>query len=190
MDSALFFVDYLVENERGEMIVSPTVSPENTYIMPDGVRGCLCSGCAMDSQILKELFEACIGASRILNAEPELEKELATMLEKLPPICISKNGSIQEWMGDYGEAEPGHRHISHLFALFPGTQITVRNTPDLAKAARRTLEHRLSHGGGHTGWSRAWIANFWAKLGDSEITIDIAVGETVQLDGRLKITRR
>jgi alpha-L-fucosidase 2 len=167
-DSALFFVDYLLENERGQMIVSPTVSPENTYILSDGVSGCLCSGCAMDSQILKELFEACIGASRILNAEPELENELAALVKKLPPISISKNGSIQEWVEDYGEAEPGHRHISHLFALFPGTQITVKDTPDLAKAARMTLENRLSHGGGHTGWSRAWIANFWAKLGDSE----------------------
>jgi len=167
-DAALFFVDYLVENERGEMIVSPTVSPENTYVTTNGAYGRLCNGCAMDSQILKELFEACIGASRILNAEPELENVLAALVEKLPPISISKNGTIQEWMEDYGEAEPGHRHMSQLFALFPGTQITVKDTPDLAKAARRTLERRLSHGGGHTGWSRAWIANFWAKLGDSE----------------------
>jgi len=167
-DSALFFVDYLMENEHGQMIVSPTVSPENTYITPGGAYGCLCNGCAMDSQILKELFEACIGASKILNEESEFENELAALVKKLPPIFISKNGAIQEWMEDYEEAEPGHRHMSHLFALFPGTQITVKDTPDLAKAARRTLEYRLSHGGGHTGWSRAWIANFWAKLGDSE----------------------
>jgi len=167
-DSALFFVDHLVENEHGKMTVSPTVSPENTYILPDGIRGCLCNGCAMDSQILTELFKACIGASRILGTESELEDELITLVKKLPQINIGKNGTIQEWLEDYGEAEPGHRHISHLFALFPGTQISVKNTPDLANAARRTLEHRLAHGGGHTGWSRAWIANFWAKLGNSE----------------------
>jgi len=167
-DSALFFVDHLVENERGEMIISPTVSPENTYILPDGVSGCLCNGCAMDSQILTELFKACIGASRIMGTESELEDELSALIKKLPPIYIGKNGTIREWLEDYGEVEPGHRHISHLFALFPGTQITVKDTPDLANAARRTLERRLSHGGGHTGWSRAWIANFWAKLGDSE----------------------
>ncbi len=167
-DSALFFTDYLVENERGELIISPSVSPENVYVLPDGVSGSLCNGCAMDSQILTELFNACIGASRILGVEPEFENELATLLKKLPPISISKNGTILEWMEDYAEAEPGHRHMSHLFALFPGTQITVKNNPDLANAARRTLERRLSHGGGHTGWSRAWITNFWAKLGDSE----------------------
>jgi alpha-L-fucosidase 2 len=167
-DSALFFVDYLAENERGEMIISPTVSPENTYILPDGVHGCLCSGCAMDSQILTELFKACISASRIVGAELEFKDELTALVKKLPPICIGKNGTIKEWLEDYEEAEPGHRHMSHLFALFPGSQITVRNTPDLANAARRTLGNRLSHGGGHTGWSRAWIANFWAKLGDSE----------------------
>jgi alpha-L-fucosidase 2 len=167
-DSSLFFVDYLTENGRGEMIISPSVSPENIYVLPDGVSGSLCNGCAMDSQILTELFNACIGASRILGAEPEFENELAALVKKLPPISIHKNGALREWMEEYAEAEPGHRHMSHLFALFPGTQITVRNNPDLANAARRTLERRLSHGGGHTGWSRAWIANFWAKLGDSE----------------------
>nr|AGS52365.1 alpha-L-fucosidase [uncultured bacterium contig00073] len=166
-DAALFFVDFLVENDRGEMIVSPSVSPENTYILPDGTHGRLCNGCAMDSQILTELFNACIASCRILDTELELAKTLEAITAKLPPIRIGKNGTIQEWMEDYDEAEPGHRHISHLFALYPGTQITV-DTPELAAAARRTLERRLSHGGGHTGWSRAWIANFWAKLGDAE----------------------
>jgi alpha-L-fucosidase 2 len=167
-DSALFFVDHLIENECGEMIISPTTSPENTYIMPNNISGCLCNGCAMDSQILMELFNACIDAGKIVGAESELENELTALVKKLPSISIGKNGTIQEWLEDYEEAEPGHRHMSHLFALFPGTQITVRNTPELANAARRTLEHRLAHGGGHTGWSRAWIANFWAKLRDSE----------------------
>lgn len=81
---------------------------------------------------------------------------------------IGKHGQIQEWMEDYEEAEPGHRHISHLFGLYPGEQFTSEETPELAAAARVTLERRLAHGGGHTGWSRAWIINFWARLQDAE----------------------
>jgi len=83
------------------------------------------------------------------------------------PLRIGKYGQIQEWMEDYDEVEPGHRHMSHLFALFPGSLITPGNTPELAKAARATLDRRLANGGGHTGWSRAWIINFWTRLGDS-----------------------
>ena len=88
--------------------------------------------------------------------------------KRLPPPTIGKHGQIQEWSEDYDEPEPGHRHISQLFALHPGDQITVRGTPELAKAARATIERRLAHGGGHTGWSRAWIINFWARLEDGE----------------------
>ena len=90
------------------------------------------------------------------------------VLDKLPKPEIGKYGQIQEWAEDYEEVEPGHRHISHLFALYPGNQISVRNTPELAQGARRTLERRLAYGGGHTGWSRAWIINMWARLEDGE----------------------
>jgi alpha-L-fucosidase 2 len=89
-------------------------------------------------------------------------------MNRLPPVQIGKRGQIMEWADDYDEPDPGHRHMSHLFALYPGRQITLRGTPDLARAARVTLERRLEHGGGHTGWSRAWIINFWARLGDAE----------------------
>ncbi len=178
-ESALFFVDFLVE--RGDYLVtSPSVSPENTYILPDGRRGCICEGAAMDSQILQELLSDCLEAWKVLGQEaasftiPGVEsveglmEELARIREKLPPVRVGSDGRILEWMEEYGEADPGHRHISHLFGLFPSNQVTVDKTPELAQAARRTLEHRLENGGGHTGWSRAWIMNHYAKLWDGE----------------------
>jgi len=164
-DACLFFVDFLIENENGHYIVSPTISPENTYILPNGKHGVLCQGCAMDGQILHELFTAYINAAWALGYETN--QQFVEILENLPPILIGKNGGIMEWLQDYGEAEPGHRHMSHLFALFPGSQISPESTPDLATAARKTLELRLSQGGGHTGWSRAWIINFYVRLGDA-----------------------
>lgn len=104
-----------------------------------------------------------------------LPEALQAALTLVPDIKVGKHGQIQEWNIDYDELEPGHRHISHLFALHPGSQITPRNTPDLAKAARITLDRRLEHGGGHTGWSRAWILNMWARLEQAELAHDNVV---------------
>ena len=167
-DSCLFFVDFLIENEQGHLVVSPTVSPENTYILPDNTHGTLCEGCTMDGQILYELFTAYESAAKILNRDVDFSEVIAQVRSKLPPTQIGKNGGIMEWLSDYEEAEPGHRHMSHLFALFPGSAISPHDTPELATAARRTLDLRLTRGGGHTGWSRAWIINFYAKLGDGK----------------------
>jgi len=89
--------------------------------------------------------------------------------DRLPQLKIGKFGQLQEWMEDYDEPDPGHRHISHLFALHPGNQITLRGTPELARAARVSLERRLKAGSGHTGWSRAWIINFWARLEEGDL---------------------
>nr|WP_252891643.1 hypothetical protein [Thermoclostridium stercorarium] len=122
----------------------------------------------MDSQIIHELFGVCIKATSILNIDGEFAAELGKVLERVPKPEIGKYGQIKEWAEEYEEAEPGHRHISHLFALYPGKQISVHKTPELVKAARVTLERRLAHGGGHTGWSRAWIINLWARLEDAE----------------------
>jgi alpha-L-fucosidase 2 len=168
-DAAAFFVDFLQENGDGVMVTSPSVSPENTYMLPSGESGTLCIAPSMDAQILNELFNACLEASAVLGCDPELRRTWAELLEKLPKPLIGRHGQIQEWLEDYEEAEPGHRHISHLFALHPGRQISVSQTPELAKAARVTLERRLANGGGHTGWSRAWIINFWARLEDGEM---------------------
>jgi len=122
----------------------------------------------MDHQIISGLFTQVIRASEILGVDEEFRSRVAAAQQRLPPPTIGKHGQIQEWSEDYDEPEPGHRHISQLFALHPGDQITVRRTPALAKAARATIERRLAHGGGHTGWSRAWIINFWARLEDGE----------------------
>lgn len=139
-------------------------------MLPNGESGVLCAGPSMDPQIIRELFGAVLEAEAALGI-PEcdaLEDELRSVLSKLPQPRIGRLGELQEWYEDYEEAEPGHRHISRLFALHPGSQITPSGTPELAAAARRTLERRLAYGGGHTGWSRAWIINFWARLEDAE----------------------
>jgi alpha-L-fucosidase 2 len=167
-ESAQFFVDFLTETEDGLLVLNPSVSPENTYLLPSGQSGTLCIGASMDSQILYELFTACAEAAKTLGIAPSEQQQWENIRARLPEPAIGKHGQIQEWMEDYEEAEPGHRHISHLFALHPGKRFTVRGTPEWAAAARVTLDRRLASGGGHTGWSRAWIINFWARLEDGE----------------------
>lgn len=120
----------------------------------------------MDAQILYELFSGLIETGMLYDDE---KSRYTAILEKLPKPQIEENGTIQEWAEPYEEIEPGHCHISHLFALYPGKQLfDCDNSDELLAAARKTLERRLSHGGGHTGWSRAWIINMWARLGDGE----------------------
>lgn len=167
-EACRFFLDYLIEDEKGRLVVSPTCSPENTYLLPqNGHPAHLCEGCAMDSQILTELFTGCIGASTVLEEDPAFREQLSKTLERIPKPQIDSQGRVMEWLEEYQEGEPGHRHISHLYGLYPGHQMDPQHTPELAQAARKTLEHRLAHGGGHTGWSRAWIINFWAQLQDA-----------------------
>ncbi len=166
-DAVLFFHDYLIEVD-GKLATCPSVSPENTYILPDGVRGCVCAGSSMDNQILRDLMEGYLKASRVLEMQDEVTEKTCKILQRLPGTKIGKYGQIMEWMEDYDEAQPGHRHISQLYALHPSHQITVDKTPELAEAASKTLERRLAHGGGHTGWSCAWIVNLYSRLGDGE----------------------
>jgi alpha-L-fucosidase 2 len=166
-DAVLFFHDYLVE-EDGEFVTIPSVSPENTYILPDKVRGCVCAGASMDIQILRDLFDDFLKASKVLEIEEEAVLTTMEIQKKLPKTKIGKYGQIMEWRKDYEEAAPGHRHISQLYALCPSHQITPDKTPKLAEAADKTLERRLAYGGGHTGWSCAWIVNFYERLGNAE----------------------
>ncbi len=163
-----FFEDFLIEDEQGRLVTSPSVSPENTYIRSDGIRGCLCEGPAMDIEILWELLQGYIGACGVLGKDPELIRRAKNMMSRLPELQIGRYGQLQEWLEDYEEAEPGHRHISHLYGVYPGSSITWQDTPELMHAARITLERRLSSGGGHTGWSRAWIIGLWAKFLDGD----------------------
>ena len=172
-EAGKFFIDTLLSDESGNLLVSPSVSPENTYRLKSGKKGCICQDAAMDQQILFEFFNALISAGKILDINTV---EYEAILDRLTPLKISSDGRICEWLDESKcEIEPGHRHISHLFALFPGNQITEEKK-DLILAARKTLETRLANGGGHTGWSRAWIIHFWARLLDGE-----QAGENVRL---------
>ncbi len=168
LEAAEFVLDYLVED--GEWLVTcPTSSPENTYRLPGGEEGVVCKGAAMDNQLIRELFTACINASgRLGKTDSEIIARIEKTIARIAPVSIGRFGQIMEWNEDYEETEPGHRHISQLFALHPGTQISPRTTPKLAQAAEVTLARRLSCGGGHTGWSRAWIINMYARLMDGE----------------------
>jgi alpha-L-fucosidase 2 len=166
-EAAIFFLDFLIE-DNGNLKTCPSVSPENTYILPNGEHGANTVGATMDNQILRDLFSQCLKAAKVLEVSDELNTQIEEAMSRLVPTQIGKHGNIMEWAEDYEEIEPGHRHISHLYGLFPSSQITMDGTPELAKAARVTLERRLSHGGGHTGWSRAWIINMYARLWDVE----------------------
>jgi len=172
-EAAEFLLDYLTEyldaDGKGHLITGPSLSPENRYKAPDGTAAKLCMGPVMDTEIAHALFSRLIEAGQVLNADAEFRKKLEAARARLAPLKIGKHGQLQEWLEDYDEPDPGHRHISHLFALHPGDQITLRGTPELAKAARTSLERRLRAGSGHTGWSRAWIINFWARLEEGNI---------------------
>ncbi|WP_028532503.1 glycoside hydrolase family 95 protein [Paenibacillus sp. UNC217MF] len=178
-EASLFFLDFLLELPSGQLVTVPSLSPENSYRSEQGEVGALCYGPSMDSQILYALFTACIRAGELLQLDEgymeqvcQEDKDLLAQWKqvrsKLPQPQIGRHGQIMEWAVDYEEVELGHRHISHLFALHPGEQIIPHRSPDLGQAAKFTLQRRLAHGGGHTGWSQAWIANFWSRLDEGE----------------------
>jgi alpha-L-fucosidase 2 len=167
-EATQFFLDYLVPDGKGHLVTGPSLSPENEYQLPSGERAVLVMGPAMDTEILEALFGRVIQASETLGIDAEFRAKVAAARDKLVPLRIGRFGQIQEWPEDFDEVEPGHRHISHLFALFPGNQVTRQKTPELMRAARNTIERRLANGGGHTGWSRAWIIGFWARLADGD----------------------
>ncbi|BCN31807.1 glycoside hydrolase family 95 protein [Anaeromicropila herbilytica] len=163
-----FFVDFLVEDKEGRLVTCPSLSPENVYRTEDGYETSVCAGPTMDNSIIRKLFGATMESAQILGVDEDFIVQLEQIKNRLPELKISSNGTIMEWPDDYEEVEIGHRHISQLFALHPSGEITLDNTPELANAARKTLERRLSHGGGHTGWSCAWIINMWARLQDAK----------------------
>ena len=168
-EAAEFLLDYLVDDGKGHLITGPSLSPENRYRAADGSVVKLCMGPAMDTQIAHALFGRVLEAGERLGIDAEFRDRVRSARARLVPPRIGRHGQLQEWLEDYDEADPGHRHISHLFALHPGEQITLRGTPDLARAARVSLERRLQAGSGHTGWSRAWIINFWARLEEGDL---------------------
>ncbi len=173
-EAAEFILGYLIEDKNGFLVTAPSNSPENSYLLPDGKSYMLTYGATMDVQIITELFHACLLAAGRLKTDVAFRKRLENTLEKLPPVRVGKRyNTIQEWIEDYEEAEPGHRHISHLFGLYPGTTITP-DKQDLFAAARRTIERRRKYNegeikqGSYTGWSRALMINFYARLLDGD----------------------
>jgi alpha-L-fucosidase 2 len=161
--AAQFCLEWLVEDRNGKLITSPSTSPENIYITSDGYKGATMYGGSADLAMIRECFEQTIKASKILNIDAEFRAKLETALAKLYPYQIGKKGNLQEWYYDWEDAEPKHRHQSHLFGLFPGNHISPLKTPALADACRKTLEIK---GDETTGWSKGWRINLWARLLD------------------------
>lgn len=171
---AAFYESYLVRDDaskQGWLVTVPSQSPENRF-----VGGCapvsLCVAATMDLELIYDVLTHAIRASEILGVDAELRHTWRRILEDLPPLQIGQHGQLQEWLEDYEEVEPPHRHISHLFALFPGDQLTLEDTPELTQAARVSLERRLASGGGHTGWSRAWTVCCWARLREGDVAYE------------------
>jgi alpha-L-fucosidase 2 len=168
-ESAEFVLDFLTEDPSGRLVTAPSYSPENWFILPDGSMQRTTWGPTIDSEIIYALFTRCIEAARILGADHEFSVRLQDAIDHLPPLQISKNGTIQEWIDDHEEQDPGHRHMSHLLALYPADQIT-QQTPELLSAARKTIDRRLKYAqdGQAFGWSAAWKMNLFARLKDGE----------------------
>jgi alpha-L-fucosidase 2 len=161
--AAQFCLDWLVEDRQGNLITSPCTSPENIYVTPDGYRGATYYGGTADLAMIRECFRQTIEASKRLNVDADFRATVEAALARLHPYQVGSKGQLQEWYYDWEDAEPQHRHQSHLFGLFPGHSISPLSTPDLAKACERTLEIR---GDETTGWSKGWRINLWARLGD------------------------
>ncbi len=168
MKGAMEFISGFLIEKDGYLVTNPSMSPENAYKLPGSNKpNQLTYAPTIDNQILTAHINNCIKAAKILGVDAGQVKQWETIREKIPPVKIGKNGTIMEWIKDYEEWEPGHRHMSHLMGLYPLAQITP-DTPELFEAAGKTIERRLKYGGGHTGWSRAWIINFFARLRQPE----------------------
>lgn len=166
--SAEFLIDWIIADGHGGITTCPSFSTENSFEAPDGKRAFTSAGCTLDLALIAELFQNCESASEILQTDAEFAKQLKGIREKLPPYKIGRYGQLQEWSVDFAESEPGQRHMSHLYPVYPGAQITPRTQPALAHAARVSLERRIAQGGAYTGWSRAWAIGLWARLGDGD----------------------
>ncbi|MNM18148.1 hypothetical protein D3C81_284380 [compost metagenome] len=166
--AALFCLDWLVESPDGYLVTNPSTSPENRFLTEDGQPCCISAGSTMDMSLIRELLASCTEAADILGVDEKFREQLHAVSARLAPFRIGRDGRLQEWSEEFAEAEPGHRHVSHLYGLYPGNLINVRDTPELVEASRKSLEHRIASGGGHTGWSCAWLINLHARLADGE----------------------
>ena len=190
-EACQFFVDFLVpsdikaEDGNPYLVINPSVSPENSYVTKTGETGAFSEGCEMDNMILEHLFKSCLKAYKVLNEKahnlkgkkyPASDYEAFDyVLKHLKAPEINSDGTLMEWNKEVQEVEPGHRHISHLYGLYPGHTLTKENNPELLEAAKKTLEKRLANGGGHTGWSQAWIINFRAQLEQGDKALEALI---------------
>lgn len=170
--AAEFCLAWLIEDGHGRLTTCPSESTENDFLAPDGKRAMTSAGCTMDMALIRELFVNCIATSKRLGLDADFAAKLEAASAKLIPYQIGKHGQLQEWSVDFDENTPGQRHMSHMYPLYPGNQITPEQTPALARAARVSLERRLAAGGAYTGWSRAWAIGFWARLQDGDMALD------------------
>lgn len=160
-----FYMSWLVENPNtGELVSGPASSPENSFRAPDGSYGQITMGPAHDQQLIWQIFNDFAMVNKELGINDDFSKEVAKAQSKLAPTRIASDGRIMEWNEEFEELEPGHRHMSHLFAIYPGTQFNIVQTPEVVEAARKSMDFRMSHGGAHTGWSAAWLVNLYARL--------------------------
>jgi len=164
-----FFEDYLIADENGILQILPSQSPENTFVYPDHEEETegpsLCISSAMDICLVQEIFSNSIKAAEILGVDEEKVKLWNKILAKLQPLRIGKDGRLLEWNKEFVEREPGHRHMSQLYGVFPGGFINEKDTPKLFEAAKKSYDHRMAYGGGHTGWSRSWCMPLEARFG-------------------------
>ena len=183
-EAALFFLDAMIEGpEHGWLVTAPTTSPENAFWLNDSTAVSVCIGSTMDVQIVSELYDAVCQSAEILGEDGDFSDSLRAAQSHFPLMQVSEQGYLQEWLKDYKEVEPQHRHVSHLFGLYPGTMLTPSKTPELMDACRETLRRRGDEG---TGWSRAWKICFWARLHDGDHAYHLLrnlLEHAVHLDG-------
>lgn len=162
-EAALFYLDWLIEDENGCLVTAPSTSPEHKFVTENDQLAAISKASTMDICLIWNLFTNCMNAIKLLNIDIEFGERISRALSKLPPLQIGSHGHLQEWIKDWNDEDVHHRHVSHLFGVYPGEQLTERNTPELFQAARNSLEGR---GDGGTGWSLAWKINLWARFRD------------------------
>jgi alpha-L-fucosidase 2 len=167
-EAAEFLLDFLVPGPDGCLHIGPSLSPENSYLDGDGARAGLCMSPTMDVQIAASLFRRCVEAATLLGVDRPFAEALERAAARLPPMGVGRHGQLREWLDDPDEVEPGHRHLSHLFAIFPDDSITAAKAPELMRAGEVALRRRIEHGSGQSGWSRAWAMALAARFRDGD----------------------